>query len=155
MHRARVRNQWTSILFGRLRRLTVNVRERIRECLDDRNEGHYLHQGVLVTPVGRKNSAVGRGASTTARRTISTGGRPISAEPGYKRQLKANAFAWEDSPATSRPLSEAAISQRARELTTNNWDIDEHLAVRDAAFNLHVLKGQQPIEVSSRRDLKS
>ena len=43
-------------------------------------------------------------ASTTARRTISTGGRPISAEPGYKRQLKANAFAWEDSPATSRPL---------------------------------------------------
>src|SRR5712664_1035922 len=39
-----------------------------------------------------------------ARGTISTGGRPISAEPGYKRQLKANAFAWEDSPATSRPL---------------------------------------------------
>ncbi len=39
-------------------------------------------------------------------------------------------------------VAEAAISQRARELTTNNWDIDEHLAVRDAAFNLHVLKGQ-------------
>src|SRR6266403_3378509 len=43
-------------------------------------------------------------ASTMARRTISTGGRPISAEPGYKRQLKANPFAWGDSPATSRPL---------------------------------------------------
>ena len=52
-------------------------------------------------------------------------------------------------------IAEAAISQRGRELTTNDWDIDEHLAVRDAAFNLHVLKGQQPIEVSSRRDLKS
>jgi len=52
-------------------------------------------------------------------------------------------------------IAEAAISQRARELTTNDWDIDEHLAVRDAAFNLHVLKGQQPIEVSSRLDLKS
>jgi hypothetical protein len=52
-------------------------------------------------------------------------------------------------------IAEAAISQRARELTTNNWDIDEHLAVRDAAFNLHVLKGQQPIELSSRLDLKS
>ena len=39
-------------------------------------------------------------------------------------------------------IAEAAISQRARELTTNNWDIDEHLAVRDAAFNLHVLKSQ-------------
>jgi hypothetical protein len=26
------------------------------------------------------------------------------AEPGYRRQLKANAFALEDSPATSRPL---------------------------------------------------
>ena len=44
-------------------------------------------------------------------------------------------------------IAEAAISQRGRELTTNDWDIDEHLAVRDAAFNLHVLKGQQPIEV--------
>ena len=52
-------------------------------------------------------------------------------------------------------IAEAAIPQRARELTTNDWDIDEHLAVRDAAFNLHVLKGQQPIEVSSRLDLKS
>jgi len=39
-------------------------------------------------------------------------------------------------------IAQAAISQRARELTTNNWDVDEHLAVRDAAFNLHVLKGQ-------------
>jgi hypothetical protein len=38
--------------------------------------------------------------------------------------------------------AEAAISQRGRELTTNDWDIDEHLAVRDAAFNLHVLKSQ-------------
>ncbi len=52
-------------------------------------------------------------------------------------------------------VAEAAISRRGRELTTNDWDIDEHLAVRDAAFNLHVLKGQQPMEVSSRRDLKS
>src|SRR5438132_6079932 len=52
-------------------------------------------------------------------------------------------------------VAEAAISQRARELGTNEWDIDEHLAVRDAAFNLHVLKGQQPIEISSRLDLKS
>jgi hypothetical protein len=39
-------------------------------------------------------------------------------------------------------VAEAAISQRGRELTTNDWDIDEHLAVRDAAFNLHALKGQ-------------
>jgi len=39
-------------------------------------------------------------------------------------------------------IAEAAISQRTRELTTNNWDIDEHLAVRDAAFNLHVLKSR-------------
>ena len=52
-------------------------------------------------------------------------------------------------------VAEAAISQRGRELTTNDWDIDEHLAVRDAAFNLHALKGQPPIEASSRRDLKS
>jgi hypothetical protein len=43
-------------------------------------------------------------ASRTARRTSSTGGRPISSEPGYKRQLKAKAFACEESPATSRPL---------------------------------------------------
>ena len=35
---------------------------------------------------------------------ISTGGRPISSEPGYKRQLKAEAFDCEESPATSRPL---------------------------------------------------
>jgi hypothetical protein len=39
-------------------------------------------------------------------------------------------------------IAQAAISQRARELTTNNWDIDEHLALRHAGFNLHVLKGQ-------------
>jgi hypothetical protein len=39
-------------------------------------------------------------------------------------------------------VAEAAISQRGRELTTNDWDVDEHLAVRDAAFSLHVLKGQ-------------
>jgi len=39
-------------------------------------------------------------------------------------------------------VAEVAISQRGKELTTNDWDIDEHLAVRDAAFSLHVLKGQ-------------
>jgi len=39
-------------------------------------------------------------------------------------------------------VAEAAVSQRARELTTNDWNIDEHLAVRDAAFSLHLLKGQ-------------
>jgi len=52
-------------------------------------------------------------------------------------------------------VAEAAISQRGRELTTNDWDIDEHLALRDAAFHLQVLKGQQPIEIPSRCDLKS
>jgi hypothetical protein len=39
-------------------------------------------------------------------------------------------------------VAEAAVSQRTRELTTTAWDIDEHLALRDAAFSLHVLKSQ-------------
>ena len=39
-------------------------------------------------------------------------------------------------------VAEAAVSQRTRELTTTDWDIDEHLALRDAAFNLHLLKSQ-------------
>ena len=39
-------------------------------------------------------------------------------------------------------VAEAAVSHRIRELTTIAWDIDEHLALRDAAFSLHVLKGQ-------------
>jgi len=39
-------------------------------------------------------------------------------------------------------VAEAAISQRARELRTIDWDIDEHLALRDAAFSLHLLKNQ-------------
>ncbi len=43
-------------------------------------------------------------------------------------------------------IAEAAISQRTRELTTNDWDIDEHLAVRDAAFNLHVLESQSAVK---------
>jgi len=37
-------------------------------------------------------------------------------------------------------VAEAAVSQRTRELTTIAWDIDEHLALRDAAFSLRVLK---------------
>ena len=39
-------------------------------------------------------------------------------------------------------VAEAAVSHCARELTTTAWDIDEHLALRDAAFSLHVLKSQ-------------
>jgi len=38
--------------------------------------------------------------------------------------------------------AEAAVSQRTRELGTTAWDIDEHLALRDAAFSLHLLKSQ-------------
>ncbi len=41
-------------------------------------------------------------------------------------------------------VAEAAVSQRTRELTTAAWDIDEHLALRDAAFSLHALKSQSP-----------
>ena len=39
-------------------------------------------------------------------------------------------------------VAEVAVSQRTRELTTTAWDIDEHLALRDAAFSLHLLKNQ-------------
>jgi hypothetical protein len=39
-------------------------------------------------------------------------------------------------------VAEAAVSHCARELTTTAWDIDEHLALRDAAFSLHLLKSQ-------------
>ena len=38
-------------------------------------------------------------------------------------------------------VAEVAVSRRVRELTTNDWDIDEHLALRDVGFSLHVLKG--------------
>ena len=38
--------------------------------------------------------------------------------------------------------AEAAVSQRTRELGTTARDIDEHLALRDAAFSLHLLKSQ-------------
>jgi len=38
--------------------------------------------------------------------------------------------------------AEAAVSQRTRELTTTAWDIDEHLALRDASFSLYLLKSQ-------------
>jgi len=41
-------------------------------------------------------------------------------------------------------VAESAVSHRTRELTTTAWDIDEHLALRDAAFSLHVLKSQPP-----------
>jgi hypothetical protein len=39
-------------------------------------------------------------------------------------------------------VAEVAVSQRKRELTATAWDIDEHLALRDAAFSLHLLKSQ-------------
>jgi len=39
-------------------------------------------------------------------------------------------------------VAEVAVSQCTRELTTTAWDIDEHLALRDAAFSLHLLKTQ-------------
>jgi hypothetical protein len=38
--------------------------------------------------------------------------------------------------------AEAAVSQSTRELKTTAWDIDEHLALRDAAFSLHLLRSQ-------------
>ena len=39
-------------------------------------------------------------------------------------------------------VAEAAVSRRSRELTTIAWDIDEHHALRDAAFRLHLFKGR-------------
>ena len=39
-------------------------------------------------------------------------------------------------------VAEASVSQRSRELTTTARDMDEHLALRDAAFRLHLLKSQ-------------
>src|SRR5881296_1412507 len=75
-----------------------------RKAATDRREGTQNRCERCRNASGRFQHAFPSRASTTARRTISTGGRPISAEPGYKRQLKANAFAWEDAPATSRPL---------------------------------------------------
>jgi hypothetical protein len=48
----------------------------------------------------------------------------------------------QDLLSTKIAIAEAAISHRSREITTIAWDIDEHHALRDAAFNLYVLKGQ-------------
>jgi len=39
-------------------------------------------------------------------------------------------------------VAEVAVSHRTRELITTAWDIDEHLALRDATFSLHLLKSQ-------------
>jgi hypothetical protein len=39
-------------------------------------------------------------------------------------------------------VAEVAVSQRTRELITTAWDIDEHLALRDATFSLHLFKSQ-------------
>jgi hypothetical protein len=41
---------------------------------------------------------------------------------------------------TKIAAAEAAVSHCARELTTVAWDIDEHHALRDAVFSLHLLK---------------
>jgi hypothetical protein len=41
---------------------------------------------------------------------------------------------------TKIAAAEAAVSHCARELTTVAWDIDEHHALRDAMFSLHLLK---------------
>jgi hypothetical protein len=43
---------------------------------------------------------------------------------------------------TKVAVAKAEVSRRARELTTVAWDIDEHRALQDAAFNLHLLKSQ-------------
>jgi hypothetical protein len=48
----------------------------------------------------------------------------------------------QDVLSTKIAVAEAAVSHRARELTTIAWDIDEHLALRDAAFCLHLFKSQ-------------
>ena len=48
----------------------------------------------------------------------------------------------QDVLSTKIAAAEAAVSHRARELTTIAWDIDEHLALRDAAFSLHLFKSQ-------------
>jgi len=48
----------------------------------------------------------------------------------------------QDVLSTKIAVAEAAVSHRARELTTIAWDIDEHLALRDAAFSLHLFKSQ-------------
>jgi hypothetical protein len=49
-------------------------------------------------------------------------------------------------------VAEAAVSQSNRELTTTAWDTDEHLALRDAAFGLHLLKANQlGVDVSPQK----
>jgi len=48
----------------------------------------------------------------------------------------------QDVLSTKIAVAEAAVCHRARELTTIAWDIDEHLALRDAAFSLHLFKSQ-------------
>jgi hypothetical protein len=47
------------------------------------------------------------------------GGRPSSAEPGYKRQLKANAFVWEDSG------QRRAFQSNSRHAEVEDWKKDE------------------------------
>ena len=39
-------------------------------------------------------------------------------------------------------IAEVAVSHCARELTTVAWDIDEHHALRDAVFSLHLFKSR-------------
>ncbi len=48
----------------------------------------------------------------------------------------------QDALITKIAIAEAAVSHRSRELTTIAWDIDEHHALRDAAFSLHLLKSR-------------
>jgi len=48
----------------------------------------------------------------------------------------------QDALSTKIAAAEAAVAHHARELTTVAWDIDEHHALRDAAFSLHLLKSQ-------------
>jgi len=59
-----------------------------------------------------------------------------------KPYLEALMKSDQDVLSTKIAVAEAAVSHRARELTTIAWDIDEHLALRDAAFSLHLFKSQ-------------
>src|SRR5207249_2181932 len=68
-------------------------RDRTQNCYDRRRNARALLHYQSPAP-----------ALITARRTSSTGGRPISCDPGYKRQLKAKPFDSAVVPATSRPL---------------------------------------------------
>jgi hypothetical protein len=81
--------------------------------------------------------------SGQARRPISsTQNQSLSMSEWQKPYLAALMELDQDALSTKIAAAEAAVAHHARELTTVAWDIDEHHALRDAAFSLHLLKCQ-------------